>query len=58
MKTATPRNNSNIICYVDALALKKRHMVKLPVIVANRASKAEVIEAALILRRQLEDLAR
>lgn len=55
--TATPRNNSNIISYVDALALKKQHMVKLPVIVANRGSKGEVIESALILRRQLEDLA-
>lgn len=55
--TATPRNNSNIISYVDALALKKQHMVKLPVIVANRRSKGEVIESALILRRQLEDLA-
>jgi type III restriction enzyme len=56
--TATPRNNSNIVSFVDALALKKQHMVKLPVIVANRNSKAEVIEAALILRRQLEDLAK
>ena len=56
--TATPRNNSNIISYVDALALKKQHMVKLPVIVANRSSKSEVIESALILRRQLEDLAK
>ena len=56
--TATPRNNSNIITFVDALALKKQHMVKLPVIVANRSSKGEVIESALILRRQLEDLAR
>ena len=56
--TATPRNNSNIISFVDALALKRQHMVKLPVIVANRASRAEVIESALILRRQLEDLAR
>jgi type III restriction enzyme len=56
--TATPRNNSNIISFVDALALKKQHMVKLPVIVANRSSKGEVIESALILRRQLEDLAR
>lgn len=55
--TATPRNNSNIISFVDALALKKQHMVKLPVIVANRASRGEVIESALILRRQLEDLA-
>lgn len=56
--TATPRNNSNIISYVDALALKKQHMVKLPVIVTNRTSKGEVIESALILRRQLEDLAK
>jgi type III restriction enzyme len=56
--TATPRNNSNIISYVDALALKKQHMVKLPVIVANRSSRAEVIESALILRRQLEDIAK
>ncbi|AAZ98228.1 hypothetical protein Tbd_2275 [Thiobacillus denitrificans ATCC 25259] len=56
--TATPRNNSNIISFVDALALKKQHMVKLPVIVANRTSKGEVIESALILRRQLEDLAK
>lgn len=56
--TATPRNNSNIISYVDALALKKQHMVKLPVIVANRSSRSEVIESALILRRQLEDIAK
>lgn len=56
--TATPRKNSNIISFVDALALKKQHMVKLPVIVANRSSKGEVIESALILRRQLEDLAK
>jgi type III restriction enzyme len=56
--TATPRNNSNIIAYVDALALKRQHMVKLPVIVANRTSKGEVIESALILRRQLETIAK
>lgn len=37
--TDTPRNNSNIISYVDAMALKKQHMVKLPVIVANRSSR-------------------
>lgn len=55
--TATPRNNSNIISFIDALALKKQHMVKLPVIVANRSDKGEVIEAALMMRRQLEDLA-
>lgn len=56
--TATPRNNSNIISYVDAMALKKQHMVKLPVIVANRGSRTEVIESAIILRRKLEELAK
>lgn len=55
--TATPRNNSNIISYVDALALKRNHMVKLPVIVANRTNRGEVIESSLILRRQLEEIA-
>lgn len=55
--TATPRKNSNIISYVDAMALKKQHMVKLPVIVANRGSRTDVIESAVILRRQLEQLA-
>lgn len=56
--TATPKNNSNIISYVDASLLKKHHMVKLPVIVANRQDKNEVIEAAIILRRQLEEIAK
>jgi type III restriction enzyme len=55
--TATPRNNSNIISYVDAMALKKQHMVKLPVIVANRTSRSEAIEGALILRQKLETIA-
>jgi type III restriction enzyme len=54
---ATPRNNSNIISYVDAMALKKQHMVKLPVIVANQPSRKEVIESSVILRRQLEAIA-
>lgn len=56
--TATPRKNSNIISYVDAFALKRHHMVKLPVIVANRSSRSEVIESSLILRKQLEEIAK
>lgn len=56
--TATPRDNSNIISYVDALRLKKQHMVKLPVIVANQRSQEEVIMAALNMRRQLEEFAK
>lgn len=55
--TATPRNNSNIISFVDALALKKEFMVKLPVIVYNRPDKTEVLGNALQLRRDLEQLA-
>jgi type III restriction enzyme len=55
--TATPKQNSNIISYVDAMALKRDHMVKLPVIVANQSSRDQVIESALILRRQLEAIA-
>ncbi|MEJ8856356.1 DEAD/DEAH box helicase family protein [Variovorax robiniae] len=56
--TATPRDNSNIISYVDALRLKKQNMVKLPVIVANQRSQEDVIMAALNMRRQLEVLAK
>jgi type III restriction enzyme len=52
--TATPRNNSNIISYVDALELKKENMVKLPVIVYNHKNKEAVIESAINLRNKLE----
>lgn len=37
--TATPRKESNVISYVDALQLKKENMVKLPVIVHNCPSQ-------------------
>jgi type III restriction enzyme len=56
--TATPRKNSNIISFVDALALKKEHMVKLPVIVYNHNTRTEVINSALQLQRNLELQAR
>lgn len=36
--TATPKENSNIISFVDAMQLKKENMVKLPVIVYNHKS--------------------
>lgn len=52
--TATPRKNSNIISYVDALELKKENMVKLPVIVYNHKNKESVIESAINLRNKLE----
>lgn len=56
--TATPKKNSNIVSYVNAIELKKEHMVKLPVIVYNHSRKEEVINSALHLQRQLEQLAK
>ncbi len=52
--TATPRKNSNIISFIDALELKKESMVKLPVIVYNHKDKTEVINSALQLQKRLE----
>ena len=52
--TATPRQNSNIISFVDALLLKKANMVKLPVIVYNHRDKDEVVLNAIKLRNSLE----
>lgn len=52
--TATPKKQSNIISYVDALALKNESMVKLPVIAYNRRSQTEVITDAIDLRQSLE----
>lgn len=56
--TATPKENSNIISFVNAMALKKEHMVKLPVVVYNHHKKEEVISSALHLQRQLELIAK
>lgn len=56
--TATPKRNSNIICFTDALELKRNNMVKLPVIVYNHSNKSQVIDSALHLQRRLEQAAR
>lgn len=52
--TATPRDNSNIISFVDSLALKKENMVKLPVLVYNHHDINEVISSSVELRNNLE----
>ena len=52
--TATPRQNSNIISYVDARELKRENMVKLPVVVFNRDSRHDVILDAIHMRDNLE----
>lgn len=55
--TATPKKESNIISYVDAVQLKNEHMVKLPVIVYNRDSQSEALIDAIDLRNKLEEIA-
>ncbi len=52
--TATPRDKSNIISFVDAIHLKKSNMVKLPVIVYNHQDSNEVISGAINLQKTLE----
>lgn len=54
--TATPKSESNIISYVDAVQLKAEHMVKLPVIVYNRDNQNEVLIDAIDLRNRLEEI--
>ncbi|MEX1014332.1 MAG: DEAD/DEAH box helicase family protein [Candidatus Paceibacterota bacterium] len=56
--TATPKSNSNIISTASAIALKREHMVKLPVIVYNHHDKNEVVNSALHLQSKLERLAK
>lgn len=52
--TATPKSNSNVISYVDALQLKRENMVKLPVIVYNRKTHSDVFLDAITIRNNLE----
>lgn len=55
--TATPRETSNVISFVDAKQLKDEHMVKLPVIVYNQRNKTDLILNAIQLRNNLEQQA-
>lgn len=55
--TATPKENSNIIAFAEASDLKKENMVKLPLIVYNRADKKDVMYDAIQLRNQIEQQA-
>lgn len=52
--TATPKEKSNVISFVDAIQLKKENMVKLPVIVYNRKSQSDVYSDAISIRAKLE----
>ena len=52
--TATPRQKSNIISFVDAKTLKDANMVKLPIVLYNRDSVNDVLYSAITLRNNLE----
>lgn len=56
--TATPRQKSNIISFVDAKKLKDANMVKLPVVLYNRDSTTDVLFNAITLRNTLEKRAK
>lgn len=52
--TATPKSNSNVISSVDANKLKAEDMVKLPVVVFNRATAQDVVLDAIKFRGCIE----
>ncbi len=56
--TATPREKSNIISFVDAKKLKDANMVKLPVALYNRNCTEDVIFSAIQMQRTLESRAK
>jgi len=56
--TATPRERSNIISFVDAIQLKRNNMVKLPVIVYNNKTVKEVVLNSIQLQKKLEEFAK
>lgn len=56
--TATPRDTSNIISYVSAIELKKENMIKVPVILYNYQTKADLIANTIGLRNKLETVAK
>ncbi|MBS1590567.1 MAG: DEAD/DEAH box helicase family protein [Bacteroidetes bacterium] len=56
--TATPKDNSNIITVTDSMALKKANMVKLPVVVYNQKEINDVIQSAINLQKNLENIAK
>lgn len=55
--TATPDEKSNILHRVSALELKNEEMIKLPIMLTEYPSWQESIEAAIIKRKGLEDIA-
>ena len=56
--TATPSKESNVLHRVSAMELKAEEMIKLPIVLTEYPSWQESIEAAIIKRKGLEDVAK
>ncbi len=56
--TATPSEQSNILHRVTAMELKNEEMIKLPIMLTEYPSWQESIEACVIKRKGLEDVAK
>ena len=54
--TATPKQTSNVICYVPARQLKDEGMIKIPLIVYNQHARGDVMRQAISYRNALEKL--
>jgi type III restriction enzyme len=56
--TATPSTDSNILYRVSAMELKSEQMIKLPIMLTEYPSWQESIEASILKRKGLEDIAK
>lgn len=56
--TATPAQNSNILYKVTAMELKSEEMIKLPIMLTEYPSWQEAVEASVIKRKGLDDIAK
>ena len=56
--TATPACESNLLYRVSAMELKTEEMIKLPIMLTEYPSWQEAIEASILKRKGLEDIAK
>lgn len=56
--TATPSKESNVLHRVSAIELKNEDMIKLPIMLTEYPSWQESLEACIIKRKGLEDIAK
>lgn len=56
--TATPEDNSNILCHVSASELKAEEMIKLPIVLGERGNWQEAVRDAVLTRQRLADIAK